>query len=195
MSLRLLVVVFFLLVPGVAPAQLPGELGRLGLAPAQRQAILDLTDAAHRRQVKLRGELAILELDLGKELDKDAPDEARVSAYVDRITRVEAEMRKLHLTTWVKVKKLLSAEQRATLQRLRDERAALLPPMPPDFSGFEAFQAFEPFDVVIPPVLPVPALPPGTPAPPVPPLPPGAAARPPTPPVPAAPPPVLPRAR
>src|SRR4051812_19364127 len=78
----------------LTPAGIAALADELGLEPGQRQAIRDIDDDARKQQAKLGAEIETVEIDLRRELDRDAPDEAKVAGYIDRITTIEASMRK-----------------------------------------------------------------------------------------------------
>src|SRR6185436_4638754 len=97
----------------------PGEIDELsdelGLKPAQKQGIRDIADEARKKQAKLRADLEVVEIDLRRELERDEPDEKKVIGYIDQLSALEGEMRKVNVVAWLKIRKLLTKEQRAKL--------------------------------------------------------------------------------
>jgi hypothetical protein len=66
--------------------------------------------------------MEVIEIDLRRELEKDEPDEKRVAGYIDALRALEAEMRKTHLLSWLKIRKVLTKDQRAKLEDLHKQR-------------------------------------------------------------------------
>lgn len=108
--------------PGPGAGEIEELADELGLKPAQRKAIRDIADDAHKQQVKIRAEIEVLEVDLRRELDADEPDEAKVVTLIDKITALEATAKKTHLLAWLKIRKVLTKEQRKKLQEIHEKR-------------------------------------------------------------------------
>ncbi len=90
--------------------------GDLGLSPAQRTQVRDLSDEARAQQQKTRADIDLVGLELRRELEKDAPDERKVSSIIERMSGLEAQARKGQILTWLKIRGLLTKEQRAKLE-------------------------------------------------------------------------------
>lgn len=105
------------------PHDLQGLADELGLKPQQRDQVRDLADEAHKQQVKLRAEIEVAGVDLRRELERDDPEEAKVTALVDKISGLEAQAKKVHLVAGIKIRRLLTKEQKQKLRELHERRA------------------------------------------------------------------------
>jgi Spy/CpxP family protein refolding chaperone len=94
----------------------------LGLDDETREAIRTIVDASHERADELHGELRDLHQEMRDLLSEDAPDEAAVMRHADAIGKVETEMHKHRLSTLLKIRALLTPEQREELMQAREER-------------------------------------------------------------------------
>jgi Spy/CpxP family protein refolding chaperone len=103
---------------------------QLGLDEATRGAIDEIVDESRERGRELRRELRGLHREMHHLLSQDAPDEATVMQQADAIGQVETELHKHRLAAIIKIRSLLTEEQRAELTRIRQEtRAQWLPPL------------------------------------------------------------------
>jgi Spy/CpxP family protein refolding chaperone len=88
----------------------------LALTPQQRQALRDVSDQASKEKVRARAEMEVLEIDLRRELDREAPDERKVAELIDKLVAAEGKTRKARILAALRVKKLLTDDQRAELE-------------------------------------------------------------------------------
>ena len=88
----------------------------LELSHDQKVALRDLRDEARAQQQKIRADIDLAEIELRRELEKDSPDEKRVAASVDKISGFEAQARKTQILAWLKMRGLLSKDQRKRLE-------------------------------------------------------------------------------
>jgi Spy/CpxP family protein refolding chaperone len=113
-----------LFVPSLVPAQPFNPFGDRGvellseleLTPKQKQQIKTLLTSARKESIKIRADIDIAGVDLRSELEKDAPDEKAVGALIEKVSGLEGKMRKSRVVSWLRVRKLLTAKQRAKLE-------------------------------------------------------------------------------
>jgi hypothetical protein len=91
----------------------------LGLGPDQVQRTHALFAEARKQAIRSRADIEISSIDLALELDKESPDERVVAKLVESMSKVEGQWRRSRILTWVKIRKLLNANQRGELKRLR----------------------------------------------------------------------------
>jgi hypothetical protein len=91
----------------------------LKLSHDQKVALRDLRDEARAQQQKIRADIDLAEIELRRELEKDSPDEKRVAGAVDKISGFEAQARKTQILAWLKMRGLLSKDQRKKLETMR----------------------------------------------------------------------------
>jgi len=121
--------------PGPPPGPPPIErileryADRLQLSDEARAEIDRLARSSHAEIDALRRQLRALHDEMRDLLSQDAPDEARVMAQVDAISAAEAELQKLRLRAMLRIRGLLTPEQRAELVRIHAEHGE--PPGPP----------------------------------------------------------------
>jgi Spy/CpxP family protein refolding chaperone len=109
-------------IAGLDGAEVQRSAEELGLSREQQTAIRDLTDEARAQQQRARADVDLGEIELRRELEKDAPDPKKVAAIVDRLSGFEAQARKLQLLAWLKVRAMLTPAQRHKLEELRAGR-------------------------------------------------------------------------
>ncbi len=95
-------------------------LAELGLSADQKQKSTRLLATARKQAIRYRADIDIAAIDLAIELEKDLPLEATVAKLVDKISRVEGLWRHSRILTWVKIRKILTPEQRGELKQLRN---------------------------------------------------------------------------
>ena len=88
----------------------------LKLSHDQKVTMRDLRDEARAQQQKIRADIDLAEIELRRELEKDSPDEKRVAASVDKISGFEAQARKTQILAWLKMRALLTKDQRQKLE-------------------------------------------------------------------------------
>lgn len=108
--------------PGPIERGLERDVERLGLDAETRAEIRKMARDARSRAVERRGELDEVRDELRALLDAPEPDEAAVLAQADRIGALETEMHKDRLRTLLRIRALLTPEQRAELVKIHAER-------------------------------------------------------------------------
>jgi Spy/CpxP family protein refolding chaperone len=108
--------------PGPIERGLERDADRLGLEANTRAEIRKIAREARTRAEDRRGELEKLHQELRALLDAPEPDEAAVLAEADRIGALETEMHKDRLRTLLRIRALLTPEQRAELVKIQAER-------------------------------------------------------------------------
>lgn len=97
----------------------PGDIARIAhklkLTKKQRQQIRNLHDGVRKTNIKLRAEMEATGIDLRRELDQDTPSETKVGGYITKISQLEGSARKARVVSWIRIRKLLSADQRKML--------------------------------------------------------------------------------
>ena len=88
----------------------------LKLSHDQKVALRDLRDEARAQQQKIRADIDLAEIELRRELEKESPDEKRVAGSVDKISGFEAQARKTQILAWLKMRALLTKDQRKKLE-------------------------------------------------------------------------------
>ena len=94
----------------------------IGLSDEQREQITAVIQQVQSDIVPLEWEVRERTEALTNLLEKPRVDEAAALAQVDRVTEIENQMKKTHLTLLVRVKNLLSEDQQQQLLTLRQER-------------------------------------------------------------------------
>jgi len=95
---------------------------RLGVDDETRAEIEEKFDASREQAEPLRLAVHEAHRELHELLRADEPDRAAILAQADRIGELEAELRKLRLTTLLDVRGLLTEEQRAEMVSIHEER-------------------------------------------------------------------------
>ena len=97
---------------------------RLGLDDARIQAIEDVVAQSREKTADVRQQLHAVHAALRELLRQDTPDEAAVMAKADELTALKGQLRKAKLASMIKVRSMLTPEQRAELVKIMDERQA-----------------------------------------------------------------------
>jgi Spy/CpxP family protein refolding chaperone len=97
---------------------------RLGLSDETRAAIETILADSHTRAATLHDEHREARRALKDLLSQDAPDESTVMARADEIGRIETALSKHRLATLLRIRALLSPEQRGQLLEIRREKRA-----------------------------------------------------------------------
>jgi len=95
---------------------------RLGLDAEAQAAIQQVIDASKARSEELRKQERSLHDRMRGLLEQDLPDEVAVMALADEIGAAETATRKHRLGSMLKIRGLLTPEQRAQLSKMHDER-------------------------------------------------------------------------
>lgn len=93
----------------------------LGLDDRQKAAVETAREAALRKNIELRKDLALKRLDFKKEIGAEHPDRARVFALVDDLSKIRTEMTKNRISALLDTKAVLTPEQQ---EKWRDLGAA-----------------------------------------------------------------------
>jgi Spy/CpxP family protein refolding chaperone len=117
--------------PGGGPDRFTAEHAvQLGLDDETRAAIDEIVDASRTRARELRVERRGLHQEMQQLLSQETPDEAAVMQQAEAIGQTETELHKHRLETLIRIRALLTDEQRAELIGIREEtRAQWLHPM------------------------------------------------------------------
>lgn len=119
--------------PGPIEARLfPPELAmehqeELGITDEQKKALIAETERGNSEVLRLQWELEAEKEKLVKLLEPDKVDEAKVKDAATRVTDREGKVKSAYLTMLVRVKNILTAEQK---EKLRGLRAATEPRKP-----------------------------------------------------------------
>lgn len=95
---------------------------RLGLGEQTRSEIRTIAVAARGEARALEKRLHDLHGELRALLDQDAPDLEAALAQAERIGSAETDLHKLRLRTMLRIRELLTPEQRRELVRIHEER-------------------------------------------------------------------------
>jgi Spy/CpxP family protein refolding chaperone len=94
---------------------------RLGLDAETRAAIQAISSESRAAEQELRGRIHGAHERMRELLDEDAPEASAVMAQAEVIGALETEARKERLAAMLRIRKLLTPEQRAELVRIREE--------------------------------------------------------------------------
>jgi Spy/CpxP family protein refolding chaperone len=97
---------------------------RLGLSDETRQAIEAIVEESHARAAALHDEHRDARQALKDLLSQDSPDEAAVMGQAEALGRVETDLSKHRLGTMLRIRALLTPEQRSQLLEIRREKHA-----------------------------------------------------------------------
>jgi Spy/CpxP family protein refolding chaperone len=89
------------------------------LTAAQRRTILDEIKTAQTALAPLQADMMEPSLDLIELLGQARVDEARVSAKMDQVLRIENEVKKRQAVLLIRIKNVLTPEQQSKLRELR----------------------------------------------------------------------------
>lgn len=103
----------------VSPGDIADIADKLQLTPQQRKQIRTIHDDVRKATVKLRAEIEATGIDLRRELDEDAPNEPRVGNYIAKISQLEGRARQARILGWLRIRKLLRADQRKLMKQLQ----------------------------------------------------------------------------
>lgn len=95
---------------------------KLDLDDDTRTSVRALIDARRERTRDARKELKAAHTQMYEMLQADQPDEAQVLAQVERIGALRTALHKQRMQTMLRVRALLSPEQRATLLEMFEKR-------------------------------------------------------------------------
>jgi len=95
----------------------------IGLSAAQRRTILDELKATQTALGPLQADMTEPALDLVELLNQPKVDEAKVTAKMDQVLKIENEVKKKQGALLVRIKNALTPEQQARLRELRKAEA------------------------------------------------------------------------
>lgn len=97
----------------------PGMFARLDLTDAQREKLADLHERQQRKAIQARADLQIARMDLRKLMQADAPSATAINAQIDKVSRLQSDMRKSQVATHLEARALLTPEQQKQLKAMR----------------------------------------------------------------------------
>jgi Spy/CpxP family protein refolding chaperone len=103
---------------------------RLGLDDATKAKVDEVANAAQPEMDQLRDRLQSQNQAMGELLSQDAPPVDKVMKQVDEIGATETKLQKVRLRTMLKIRALLTPEQRAELMKLQSQRRGKHGPKP-----------------------------------------------------------------
>lgn len=107
---------------GFDPEVITAMAKKLGLSKQQQLSIRKIHDDTRKAEVKLHAEIEVHSIDLRRELERDDPREKNVATLIEKIARLEGEVRKTRVLAALSARKILSANQRKKLQSMRADR-------------------------------------------------------------------------
>lgn len=129
---------------------------QLGLTEEQTEKI-EYTFFNHRMQlIDLRAAMQKEEMRLEPLMQAEQPDEAEVSAQIDRVLAARGKLEKANAMMMLAIRRILTVDQWKMLEKIRQERELPRPPKPPNPPNPP-----DPPEPVTPPEPPEPPLPPG----------------------------------
>ena len=106
----------------VEPSDIVAAGNRIGLDRKQTAELRRLVVELEKAETKTQTEIDRANAELRNLLGQSSPDADRVGTLIDRISGLEAQMRKRRVLTWLKARKLLTGVQRQALERLQNRR-------------------------------------------------------------------------
>ena len=104
------------------PAGVSAFAEKLGIDAQTRAKIEVIEDEGRTESRALRLRLKVLKAELRELLGDEEPDEARVMSKADTIGEIETQGRKIRLRTMIRVRALLTPDQRHKLVRIHAKR-------------------------------------------------------------------------
>ena len=95
---------------------------KIGVSEGVRKEMKSLVFDAKRRSIPLKAKAQEAQLDLQELMDADTPDVASVMDKIEAIGKIQIEVRKLRVGTMLKVRALLTPEQRTQLAEMMARR-------------------------------------------------------------------------
>jgi Spy/CpxP family protein refolding chaperone len=96
---------------------------RLKLNPEQRKKIDVLRYDLKRKMIRLKAEAELARLDLKQITNQHRPDLAKVTVAVEKLGKLELEIKKSRILMYVQMKSLLSVEQARELKQIWQKRS------------------------------------------------------------------------
>jgi Spy/CpxP family protein refolding chaperone len=109
--------------PAAAPDTPQGGdlIRQLNLTPEQREQIRTIRGDKQVERALINQQLRAANRALEEALDADAPDEAVVDQRVREVAAAQASVMRMRIMTEIRIRRVLTAEQRATLKSLQQE--------------------------------------------------------------------------
>lgn len=107
---------------GFDPEVITAMAKKLGLSKQQQLSIRKIHDDTRKAEVKLQAEIEVHSIDLRRELEREDPREKSVATLIEKIARLEGEVRKTRVLAALSARKILSANQRKKLEAMRADR-------------------------------------------------------------------------
>jgi Spy/CpxP family protein refolding chaperone len=101
------------------PELIMGHQKDIGLDDKQRQAIVAEVQRLQAQVVDLQWKMQSAAEELVKLLDEARVDEAKTLAQADQVMGLERDIKRAHLAALIRIRNVLTADQRAKLQALR----------------------------------------------------------------------------
>jgi len=97
----------------------------VGLSEAQLSRIKKISFDASRKAVGIHSKLQLVRLDLQELMESDkAPSESKALALMDRMGKLETQLKKNHITRLLRIRKTMSLAQWRKLELLHAERSS-----------------------------------------------------------------------
>ena len=121
--------------PAMAQDGIPPHVAqKLGIPADKVKQVQDLTWKASEDLIGLEADLRRAQLALDRETRAATPDEVKVMALVDAVSKAEAAVRKNRISLMLRIRKIVGPETWDRLEALRHEEGHR-PPQPPDRPG------------------------------------------------------------
>ena len=101
------------------PELIMGHQKEIGLDDKQRQAIVTEVQKLQAQVVELQWKMQAAAEELVKLLDETRVDEAKAIAQADQVMNLERDIKRAHLGMLIRIRNVLTADQRAKLAALR----------------------------------------------------------------------------
>ncbi len=100
----------------------PMALAKLDLTAEQQKTMRTLRTQLRKEMIPLRGSLESKRIDLQEEMAAEKPNLNKINALVDDMTKMRAEMQKKQIAQRLKMREVLTPEQRKMLEAQRGVR-------------------------------------------------------------------------
>jgi len=108
------------LADGPNPGRLERMAKELDLTDAQRAKMREMGEKQLRRGIQERADIKIAALDLHQLVRADKPDQKAIDAQVDKLSGIRAQLQKERIATRLEMRSVLTPEQRAKAQKMRE---------------------------------------------------------------------------
>jgi len=112
--------------PGAGPRQQDAQdlIGQLNLTPEQREKIRAIRQETKNERAAINQRLKQANLALQQALESDSPDEVQIEQRLRDAAAAQADATRIRVLTEVRIRRVLTREQLATLRLLRQQAAA-----------------------------------------------------------------------